>query len=313
MLLGEARSCEFEEDDSSKRQRGDDAKRQRINQMKIDYEKRLGEVKLAYKEHFTVDDYSTDLNVDDEVEDDVWAGEHEINLQSVPTELWFDERIDKPPKPPDKWIDDLADRVEIQRLQNMQVLVPVSKCQDDPTGKLTTKFVRDWRLNRFGEGLDEKKRWMRRSRLVAREFANTKRLGTFSPATGARVSKIFPLKSLWMKALILEVKTKEKYDVVLAALDVRDTCLQVDQDKPVLVNLQEPNWVIKKNLPRQRLGTRQWFQYLKAHLQNTMDFEFSMVSRVWQERISVQYSYKWMTFFLGGVFVQTRTMFFCQT
>lgn len=62
----------------------------------------------------------------------------------------------------------------------------------------------------------------------------------------------------------------------MVALDVRDAFLQVDQDKPVLANLQGEAWVTKKNLPGRRLGSRQWFQYLKAHLQDTMDFEFSM-------------------------------------
>ena len=37
---GERRSGEFAEDDTPKRQRVDDAKRQRVNQMKMDYEKR---------------------------------------------------------------------------------------------------------------------------------------------------------------------------------------------------------------------------------------------------------------------------------
>ena len=38
--------------------------------------------------------------------------------------------------------------------------------------KLTTKFVYDWRLKSFmGENGLERKRWLRRSRLVAREYA----------------------------------------------------------------------------------------------------------------------------------------------
>ena len=112
----------------------------------------------------------------------------------------------------------------------MQAMVPVSKCQDDRIGKLTTKFVRDWRLNNFREGLDEKKRWIRRSKLVAREFASTKRLDTFSPGTGARVNNILPPKYFWVKAGISNMKTQEEHDVVLVALGVRDAFLEVDQD-----------------------------------------------------------------------------------
>ena len=164
-------------------------------------------MKFAHKEYFTVDGYSIDLSVDDEVEDDVWAGEDEAKPQGIPMELWSGEPIDKPPKLPDKWIDDIARRVEIPRLQSMQAMVPVSECQDDRTGKLTTKFVRDWRLKNFREGLDEKKRWMRRSKPGAREFANTKRLDTFSPGTGAHVNNILPPKYFWVKAGISDMKT----------------------------------------------------------------------------------------------------------
>ena len=54
----------------------------------------------------------------------------------------------------------------------MEVLIPAEQFQGEVTGSLTTKFVRDWRLKQYG---DEKK-WMRRSRFVAREFATSKRL-----------------------------------------------------------------------------------------------------------------------------------------
>ena len=247
-----------------------------ISRLKVEYEKRLSEVKLAYKEYFTVDDYTTDLDLEGEDNEDVWAGEDDVKLQGIPMELWSDHPIDKQPPFPDRWIDDLADKVEIQRLREMEVLVLATECQDDPTGKLTTKFVRDWRLKSFSDDNGERKKWMRRSRLVAREFANSKRLDTFSPATGAHVSDILPLKYLWMKSGVAGMETKEEYDTVLASLDVRDAFLQVDQDNPVLVKLQGENWVIKKNLPGQRLGAKQWFQYLRNHLQETMDFEFSL-------------------------------------
>ena len=104
---------------------------------------------LAYKEYFTVDDYTTDLDLEEEDNEDVWAGEDDVKLQGIPMELWSDHPIDKQPPFPDRWIDDLADKVEIQRLREMEVLVLATECQDDPTGKLTTKFVRDWRLKSF--------------------------------------------------------------------------------------------------------------------------------------------------------------------
>ena len=61
-----ARPSTFGDDDSAKRQKTEDAKRRRINRLKMEYEKRLSEVKLAYKEYFTVDDCTTDLDLQDD-------------------------------------------------------------------------------------------------------------------------------------------------------------------------------------------------------------------------------------------------------
>ena len=52
-----------------KKQRTEEAKRQRINGLKLEYEERLSAVKIAYKEYFTMDDYTTDLDTDNQVED----------------------------------------------------------------------------------------------------------------------------------------------------------------------------------------------------------------------------------------------------
>ena len=171
-------------------------------------------------------------------EDEDWVGEDLVVLTGIPEYLWSDAPVDQPAGSPEKWIDDLADKVEIERLCNMQVLVPQSEFQGEITGSLTTKMVRDWRLKSYGEGEGERKRWMRRSRLVAREFATTKRLDTFSPATGTHTANLLQLKYLGMKSKICETACKEDFDVVMGSLDVRDAFLQVEQDDPVRVVLQ---------------------------------------------------------------------------
>eukprot|EP00435_Cladocopium_sp_Y103_P024696 s2951_g6.t1 len=274
------RDAETPEDPQLKRQRIEESKKQRINQMRLDYEKRLTEVKIAYKEYFTADDYGADLNLEDGYEDDedeVWAGEDAVQLPAIPPELWSDDPIDKTPGIPEQWIEEIADAVEIQRLCKMQVLIPAKDFDGQVTGHLTTKFVRDWRLKDFEENGVVRKRWMRRSRYVAREFANTKRLDTFAPATGAHTSNILPLKYLWMKQQAAAMQSKEEYDVVLGCIDVKDAFLQVEQAEPILVKLQNESYIIKRNLPGQRLGAKQWFLHLKAFLQRTMAFEFSSV------------------------------------
>ena len=71
-----------------------------------------------------------------------------------------------------------------------------------------------------------------------------------------------------------ESKSKEEYDVFMGSLDVRDAFLQVEQDDPVLVYLQGEPFVIKRNLPGQRLGAKQWFLCLKTFLMEELGFTF---------------------------------------
>ena len=227
-------------------------------------------------------------------EDDLWAGEDTVKSDGIPSELWSDAPIDKAPEMPEKWIDDLADKVEVQRLCAMRVLLSAAEFQQEPTGKLTTKLVRDWRLKSFGEGTEQKKRWMRRSQGICHDkedrhlqpssrstcvkhsalqvFGNERcsfcvGSGSFCHDWASHCSVLF-----WF----FEMKSKADYDVVLGTLDVSDAFLQVDQDQPVLVKLQGKSRVICKNLPGQRLGAKQWFQHLRAHLESSMGFEFSM-------------------------------------
>ena len=57
-------------------------------------------------------------------------------------------------------------------------------------------------------------------------------------------------------------------------LDVRDAFLQVEQDDPVRVVLHGQLFMIKQNLPGQRLGAKQWFLCLTSFLMESMNFEF---------------------------------------
>ena len=85
---------------------------------------------------------------------------------------------------PDIWVGRLADEVELQRLCPMGVLARAGEEAQLVTDKLTTKFVYNWRLKTFvDEDGMERKRWLRRSRLVAREYAFLERRSdTYIPA-----------------------------------------------------------------------------------------------------------------------------------
>lgn len=213
-----------------------------------------------------MDDYSTDLDID--------VGGEDISFIGIPDQLWLDAAVEYPPDTPEKWVDELPDKVEIQRLCHMQVLIPAAEFSGEVTGSLAAKFVRDWRLKDFGEGADMRKSWMRRSRFVAREVANTRRLDTLSPATGALTAHILPLKYLWMKGVTSEMKFDNGCSAFMAALDVRDAFLQVEQDEPILVHLQGEPFIIKRSLPGQRLGAKQWCLHLKSYLSENLGFTF---------------------------------------
>ena len=53
-----------EEDADQKRARVDDAKKQRINRLKAEHESRLSAVKIAYNEHFTMDELMSKMTLE---------------------------------------------------------------------------------------------------------------------------------------------------------------------------------------------------------------------------------------------------------
>ena len=112
----------------------------------------------------------------------------------------------------------------------MGVLQKRCEFEGEMSGTLTTSFVYDWRLKTYAGDNSlvkaETKRWMRRSRYVAREFANDKRDDVYSPATGCHTSNLVPIVFLQMlKQLESSELDKEKHDVVLAALDIKDALM----------------------------------------------------------------------------------------
>ena len=84
-LPASTRPNEGDENESTKRARVEDAKKQRINRLRQEYEDRLSAVKIEYKEYFTMDDYSTDLDVENglEEEQDDWRRSKMIGLERM--------------------------------------------------------------------------------------------------------------------------------------------------------------------------------------------------------------------------------------
>ena len=201
---------------------------------------------------------------EDESNWEEWLESVEIVLdqeRDCEEDLW-DMFGDKPPVISEaelKAIDQESDRTEVSRLVKMGVLRPPSKDEDIagyPT--LTTKIVRDWR---------ERPHWLRRSRLVSREFRTwapwTEEL--FAPASTLGVIHELHAGSL---AKGLEIVT----------LDVRDAYLNVPQKTPVIMvqaslfedgAAGEVPYVSEHLLPGfrgQRIAAAEWFQFVKGML-----------------------------------------------
>lgn len=189
------------------------SKKQRIERVAEQYEAAIRMVKVSAQEEFhTMDDYNTHLQLDDQDEVDIWAGEENVSTSHMPAKLWSNHDVSQQPPERDPEVDQLADDVEMKR--PLEMGVPVRACDygKKVTEKLTTKCVYDWRLrdNVESDG-SVTKCWFGRSRLVAREYAFLqKRADTYSPASSTHILNLLPL--------ILEAMTqraKQRQDLLL--------------------------------------------------------------------------------------------------
>ena len=117
--------------------------------------------------------------------EDEWALEEEESFQDIPDELWYDAPLDRVPPDPPKWVDELANEVEERRLQKLGVSVPLEEWKSGYK-KLTTRFVHDWRAKQRSKLPGASKQFLRRSRMVAREYATDRRDDVHSLQVEAR-------------------------------------------------------------------------------------------------------------------------------
>ena len=269
----------LDEGHEAKKARVEAQKRQKINQIRALYESRINMVEFGDEAYHTMDEYEVEqLQEEVEEDDEVWSSEDEVKLVGVPDELWSDASLDSPPSDPERWIDELAEKVEVERLLQMGVLQKMEEYEGAITGKLTTKFVFDWRQKLFKPDPASKQepfmRWMRRARYVAREFATTKRLDTYSPATGTHTANILPVIFLERIAAAATATDSNSYQTTLASLDIKDAFLQVPQAEVVQVALHGQQYAVRKNLPGQRLGAKAWFMFFKEYVSSVFDLEW---------------------------------------
>ena len=107
--------------------------------------------------------------------------------------LWYPISQDEPMVDDEtlQHLDDIADVIEIARLKGVHVLEHEDENTDASSlgSNLTAKFVRTWRKKLR----DDTEMWLRRSRLVAREFNRLElRDDLFSPASNHVIEKLIP-------------------------------------------------------------------------------------------------------------------------
>ena len=122
---------------------------------------------------------------------------------------------------------------------------------------LSTRFVRTWREKKDKQG---NAIWLRRSRLVAREYTwlQPDREALFSPATSNIASRILPVCFLALR---------EHQDTMMVAIDVKDAFLTVKQEQPTRVRCTDASgrsvsYSLGRVLPGQRDGSLLWHRDL---------------------------------------------------
>ena len=150
-------------------------------------------------------------------------------------------------------LDIIADRIEVERLKDMGVLIPMNEDNIVEMKSLSTRFVRTWRDKIY----DNKRVWLRRSRLVAREYSwLSDRSDLFSPASNAISGRLLQLMFLRQR--------DEGY--ILSAIDVADAFLTVKQLEKTKVTLDSGIFELGKVLPGQRAGSQWWYEDLTSVL-----------------------------------------------
>ena len=150
-------------------------------------------------------------------------------------------------------LDIIADKIEVERLKDMGVLMSMDDDHIEEMKSLSTRFVRTWRDKMY----DNNRVWLRRSRLVAREYSwLADRSDLFSPASNAISGRLLQLMFLRQR--------EEGY--LLSAIDVADAFLTVKQREKTKVTLDSGVFELGKVLPGQRAGSQWWYEDLTSVL-----------------------------------------------
>ena len=221
--------------------------------------------------HHVDEEYSADYEVET-TNDDFWGDNFELDTSEVISSeelqmIWYPMSENDPNLDEDtlKQIDNVADKIEVQRLVSMGVLAKPSTFGSVEAAPSTAKYVRTWRK----KTKDGVAMLMRRSRLVAREFNfMEQRTDCFAPSSSSIIHRLLP--GMAMSGCMPDTW-------VLGSLDVTDAYLMVPQPTPRPVHVvggeafSEDGWVVNRCLPGQRDGTRRWHMCFKEMLEDELN------------------------------------------
>ena len=188
--------------------------------------------------------------------------DHELTAEGIPKCLIRDLSDHEPELSTEELfeVDRQACLFEVARLGSKSVLVQVEGPLEGHR-TLSTKFVLTWRQKCIGG----KEVWLRRARLVAREFTflDPHREGLFSPASSSIVTRLIPTLFMQQRA--------NGWSMI--AVDVADAYLTCSQGSPTVTSVKlghQTLWFrLDKCLPGERDGSSRWFgdfsSYLNEH------------------------------------------------
>ena len=217
---------------------------------------RIAEISFEHGEEdpveFTQEDCESMFDHDNDVDD---SKPDEEPASGVPLELYRPYGPEEPNLSQAELdsLDALADQHEISRLLGMTVLKKGSPLSS-ALKVLSTRFVRTWRVK--PHPVTGQPSYLRRSRLVAREFArdDPARSGLYSPASQQLLTRLLP--AVW----------SARPDHVMFSLDVADAYLCVEQPAEMWVSLYGDQYQLLRLLPGQREGSARWYDMFSAAL-----------------------------------------------
>ena len=202
--------------------------------------------------------FDVDWTIGDGEDDDV----PEVTSTDLPfVKSWANRKYEEGPPVlhPDQLrkLDEAMDQVELNRLVAMKVLRPMSEEENlEGMTNLQSKYVRDWRFRPSEDGKTWS--WVRRSRLVAKEFKFIDPLmeHLYAPGSLACLQKLFA-------GLVCSCPR-----LCLFTGDIKDAYLTVPQRRPTFIRHEGLIFELKFNLPGQRAGARDFYDKLAGILKD---------------------------------------------